>query len=407
MLDMKIAYLINQYPKVSHSFIRREIQALEQDGVEVLRIAIRGWSDELADPADAQERTLTRYLLERGWLPLLWAVTRMALTRPAAFLSALRLATRMGRRSDRPLPVHWVYLAEACAAAAWAEAAGVRHVHAHFATNPAEVAMLMAALGGMSYSFTAHGTEAFDHPRFIGLAEKIRRAAFVVAVSSHGRSQLYRLVDTGHWPKIHVVGCGLDPEFARGAPTEPHPVDRLVCVGRLSEEKGQLLLLDALRRVIDAGHACELVLGGDGEMRGVIQQRIDELGLGPSVRITGWISGAQVREEILQSRALILPSFAEGLPVVIMEAMALRRPVISTYVGGIPELVQPGECGWLVPAGDVDSMAQAMRQCLGASAEQLRMMGNAACERVRARHDVRDGSTRLRALLSDHVGGKV
>lgn len=402
---MKIAYLINQYPKVSHSFIRREIQALEQDGVEVLRIAIRGWADELADPADERERSLTRYLLQCGWLALLWTTLRTACTRPGAFLSAWWLATRVGWRSDRPLPVHWIYLAEACAAVAMAQAAGVRHVHAHFATNPAEVAMLMGVLGGMSYSFTAHGTEAFDYPRFIGLAEKIRRAAFVVAVSSHGRSQLYRLVDTGHWPKIHVVGCGLDPDFARGAPVDPCAVDRLVCVGRLSEEKGQLLLLDALRRVIDAGRPCELVLGGDGEMRGVIERRINALGLKQAVRITGWISGAQVREEILRARALVLPSFAEGLPVVILEAMALRRPVISTYVGGIPELVQAGPCGWLVPAGDVDSMAQAMRQCLDAGAEQLRAMGEAACDRVRARHDVRDGSRRLRALLTAHAGG--
>jgi len=397
---MKVAYLINQYPKVSHSFIRREIQALERNGVEVLRIAIRGWEDGLADPADEQERLLTRYVLKRGWLALAQAAVRMALARPVPFLSALWLATKMGLRSDRPLFVHWVYLVEACVAANWVRESGVRHTHAHFATNPAEVAMLTGVLAGVSFSFTAHGTEAFDHPRFIGLGEKIRRAAFVMAVSSYGRSQLFRQVDATQWPKIHVVPCGLDPEFAAGAPTDPRPVDRLVCVGRLSEEKGQLLLLDALRRVIDQGRHCELVLGGDGEMRETLQRRIDELGLTRVVRITGWISGAQVREEILQARALILPSFAEGLPVVLMEAMALRRPVISTYVGGIPELVVAGENGWLVPAGDVDSLVLAMLQCLDAGAEQLRAMGEAACERVCARHDVQHGSQRLQALLA-------
>jgi glycosyltransferase involved in cell wall biosynthesis len=135
-------------------------------------------------------------------------------------------------------------------------------------------------------------------------------------------------------------------------------------------------------------------------MRETLQQRIEELGLTDAVRITGWISGAQVREEILQARALVLPSFAEGLPVVLMEAMALSRPVISTYVGGIPELVLDGKTGWLVPPGDVDSLAQAMLHCLDASEEQLRAMGEAGRQRVQVRHDVQKESSRLKALLA-------
>ena len=124
----------------------------------------------------------------------------------------------MGWRADRPLPYHLIYLAEACLIRRWLVETGVSHVHAHFGTNSAEVAMLVQTLGGPPFSFTAHGPEEFDKAPLIGLAEKIRRAAFVVAVSSFGRSQLFRLVEHEHWDKIHVVHCGLEPSFLRGRP---------------------------------------------------------------------------------------------------------------------------------------------------------------------------------------------
>ena len=152
--------------------------------------------------------------------------------------------------------------------------------------------------------------------------------------------------------------------------------------------KGQLLLIDAARRLSERGTEFELVLAGDGEMRGEIESLIARFKLQNVVRITGWIGSDQVREEILAARALVLPSFAEGLPVVIMEAMALRRPVISTYVAGIPELVQPGEHGWLVPAGDAEALASAMQTCLDTPSDAIAKMGDAARARVIERHDV-------------------
>ena len=400
---MRVAYLVNQYPKVSHSFIRREILALERQGIEVQRIAVRGWDGELVDEADRHERDRTRYLMREGLGPLMAAAGRALRGDAGRFGGALALACRMGWRADRPLPVHAVYLAQACRLREWLRESGATHLHAHFGTNPAEVAMLVHALGGQPWSFTVHGPEEFDRPVALHLGEKLRRAAFAVAVSSYGRSQLYRWVEHGHWHKLHVVHCGLEREFHAAPPVPPPAAPRLVCVGRLCEQKGQLLLVQAAGRLMQRGVDFELVLAGDGEMRGEVQALVDALGLGQRVRITGWISSADVREHLLASRALVLASFAEGLPVAIMEAMALRRPVIATAVAGIPELVRDGEHGWLVPAGDVEALAAAMQACLRLEPEALGRMGEAARRRVLERHDADVEAAKLAALFG-HPG---
>jgi len=401
----RIAYFINQYPKVSHSFIRREILALERRGFAVQRIALRGWDGELVDAEDQQERERTRYVLQGGLFALPRAVLWMMLISPARFLAALGLAIRMGWRAERPLPYHLVYLAEACRMLPWLKSYGATHVHAHFGTNSAEVAMLARALGGPPYSFTAHGPEEFDKPQFMGLGEKIRRSAFVVAISSFGRSQLHRWVEHEHWAKIHVVHCGLEPAFHDVVPVPPPAQPRLICVGRLCEQKGQLLLVEAAHRLAGRGIEFELVLAGDGEMRAEVEALIKNFGLSKRVRITGWISGERVRSEILAARCLVLPSFAEGLPVVLMEAMALRRPVLTTYVAGIPELVRPGENGWLVAAGSIDDLATAMEACLSCSSEQLARMGEAAHRRVLERHSIDVEAAKLIALFAQCGAG--
>ena len=400
---MRIAYLVNQYPQVSHSFIRREIRALERQGFQVMRIALRGWDAELVDREDQLERELTRFVLREGAPTLLLALMRMLLTKPLRLLRALMLAWRMGRRAERPLYVHLAYLTEACRIEPWLRAAGTQHLHAHFGTNSAEVAMLTHALGGPPWSFTAHGPEEFDKGLFIGLAQKIRSCSFVVAISSYGRSQLYRFVEHRHWPKVHVVHCGLEPEFYAGPISPISAVRRLVCVGRLCEQKGQLLLVQAAARLSAKDVEFKLVLAGGGELRADIEALVARLKLQAYVRITGWISGEQVRKEILAARALVLPSFAEGLPVVLMEAMALRRPVISTFVAGIPELVFPGEHGWLVPAGDVEALASAMQACLDAPTDTLAHMGEAARRRVLVRHNVDTEVAKLAKLFQGAV----
>lgn len=402
---MRLAYFINQYPKVSHSFIRREILALERQGATVVRMALRGWDDSVVDAEDQAEQGKTHYVLRGGLRGLLGAVLGQLLRNPVRLGRAWLQASRMARMSDRPLLYHWIYLAEACKLLALLRGSGVEHVHAHFGTNSAEVVMLAHALGGPGFSFTVHGPEEFDKPQGLHLREKIEHARFVVAISSFGRSQLYRWVGYAHWPKVNVVRCGLDKAFHQVVHVPVPAVPRLVCVGRLCEQKGQMLLLGAVRQLRDAGVFVELVLAGDGEMRPEVERLIALHGLQAQVRITGWISAEQVRQELLAARALVLPSFAEGLPVVIMEAMALRRPVLSTFVAGIPELVQQGEHGWLVPAGDVDALAQAMQDCVRASTAELDDMGAKAYQKVLQRHDVDTEAGHLLQLFRQAAKG--
>lgn len=401
---MRIAYLVNHYPKISHTFIRREVRALEKRGIEVFRIALRGWQEELVDPDDRHERDRTRYVLRQGARALLLTTLFEASKRPTSFWQALKLAWLMGSHGKRPLYVHLIYLAEACQVVRWLREENIRHLHAHFGTNSATVAMLAHVLGGPRWSFTVHGPEEFDDAQAIGLAEKIKRCAFLVAISSYGRSQLYRLVSHQYWPKVRLVHCGLDREFFEPAATPDAALSRLVCVGRLCEQKGQLLLLEAAHHLVKQGLNFELVLAGDGEMRAEVERLILNHGLQAQVRVTGWISSDEVRNEILAARALVLPSFAEGLPVVIMEAMALRRPVISTYVAGIPELVRAGVDGWLVPAGDMRSLSEAMIECLNTPTEKLRHMGEAAYQRVLKRHSVAVQAENLEKLFGADLG---
>jgi glycosyltransferase involved in cell wall biosynthesis len=394
---VRIAYLINQYPTVSHSFIRREMVALERAGVDVLRVGVRGWVENAASSADAEERRRTRYLLQGGAGPLLKATLSCLLRRPLRFGRALFSALKFSRGSLRPLPLHLVYLAEACLLQRWLAQAGCDHLHAHFGTNAAEVAYLCQRLGGPGFSFTVHGPEEFDMPAALHIAEKVREARFVVAISSFGRSQLLRWIDAADWPKIRVVHCGLDSEFSAQPLTPPPATQQLVCVGRLCEQKGQLLLLRAVHRLREQGTRVQLVLAGDGEMRRDAEALIAKLGISDQVRITGWIGGPTVRQEILQARALVLPSFAEGLPVVLMEAMALGRPVITTYIAGIPELVTQGETGWLIPAGDVQALADAMRAVLMHDDMRLATIGARARERALARHSIDTEAGKLAA----------
>lgn len=400
---MRIAYLVNQYPKVSHTFIRRELTALEQRGVEVKRYSVRRVNEPLADPADLAELERTRVVLDVGAAGLAAAMARMSARRAPAFARASALAAKVGYGSERGLAIHGAYLGEACVLTEWMERDRIEHVHAHFGTNSAAVAMLIEALGGPGYSFHVHGPEEFDKPDAIALSEKILRARFVCGISSFGRSQLYRRARYKDWPKIHVVRCGVEPEFLEGDgrpfPTAPE----LVSVGRLSEQKGQILLIDALGKLAKEGLDFHLTLVGDGEMRSDVEEAIARHGIVDRVHITGWASGAVVREKILAARAMILPSFAEGLPVVIMEALGLERPVLSTYVAGIPELVEPGRSGWLIPAGSVDAIASAVREVLATPAEKLIEMGREGRRAVLERHDVRVTAAALHGLLERYV----
>ncbi|KKD35575.1 glycosyltransferase [Limnoraphis robusta] len=396
---MKIAYLVNQYPKVSHSFIRREILAVEATGIEVLRFSVRSLEDELVDEADKQELAKTRFILNVGAIGLLFSVFWVKIRRPLRFFSAIGLAFKIGQKSERGIFYHLIYLAEACVLLRWLLESNVEHIHVHFGTNSTTVAMLCRALGGPTYSFTVHGPEEFDKPQAINLTEKINNASFVVAISSFGKSQLYRWCDYKQWSKIKVVRCGVDHLFLEQSPVAIPDEPRFVCVGRLSEQKGHLLLVEAVSQLAAKGIKFKLIFVGDGELRHPIETLMSQLNLKDYIEITGWATNAEVREQILASQALVLPSFAEGLPVVLMEALALRRPALTTYIAGIPELVEPNKSGWLVPAGSIEALTEAMKTVLQTPREQLEEMGKYGAERVYHQHNITTEANKLAELF--------
>lgn len=406
---MKIAYLVNQYPKPSHTFVKREVLAIEATGIEVRRFSIRRTTDKLSDPQDRVELAKTRAVLDAGILGLLTAMLGQAITRPAAFLRALKLTIKIARRAGRGRLKHLAYLAEACVLYRWLQRDGVSHIHSHFATNGTTVVMLCRVLGGPPYSFTIHGPTDFDYAIVLALDEKVAHAAFVAAISDFCRSQLFRWCAYEHWPKIRVVRCGIDANFLAAPPIPVGDAPRFVSVGRLCEAKAQPLMIDAAAALRDRGLDFELVLAGDGPMRPQLQQMIDCYGLKDRVKLAGLVTSDQVKQLILSSRAMLLPSFAEGLPVVLMEAMALGRPVVSTTIAAIGELVEDGVSGWLIPPSNLPRLIGAMGEVLAASPERLGEMGRAGAEKAREDHDITKIAAQLRDLFeqSARTGGQV
>jgi len=396
---MRIAYLTPVYPVPSSTFIRREVAALESRGLVVHRFAMRRFAGKLVDEGDITEQQRTFFLVETGVVALAAAFFGTAFARPRRWVTTLIMAVRLGLRSERGFIRHLIYMAEACKLRQQIVACGARHLHAHFASNAADIALLCHLLSGTPYSFTVHGPEDFDEPRSLSLREKARHAAFVVAISQYARSQLYRWCDLEDWSRIHVIHCGLDASFLSSIIVPISGQPRLVNIGRLNEQKGQLLLVEAAARLRDRGIEFELMIIGDGPMRNEIEQQIDRFRLQNQVCITGFLSNHVVRQKLEAARALVLPSFAEGLPVVIMESLACGRPVISTYIAGIPELLEHGINGWLVPAGAVEPLVEAMNDALTAEPAALERMGRTGAAKVAEQHDVQREAKKLADLF--------
>jgi len=386
---MKIAYLVNRYPTVSHTFVRREIAGIEAAGHPVRRYSVRAAPDDLPDPVDRAERERTLVVLGQSRAALLAAALGTALTRPARTWRAWRATATMTPRSWRGRVARIAYLVEAAWLARDMRAAGIGHCHAHFGTNPAAVARLVALIGDIPYSVTVHGPDEFDEPRQIDLAGKIADAKFVVAISDYGRSQLCRWVDPALWHRIVVVRCGVD--LAAFAPrgdeaAAPGDVARFCCVARLAPQKGLPILVEAMKRLRGQGRAVHLVVIGDGPLRPQLEDEIARAGLDSQIELLGSRDGAAVAAQLRAADAMVLPSFAEGLPVVIMESLAVGTPVVTTFVAGIPELIDQ-DCGWLVPPASADRLAEAMIAATEAGAERRRAMGAEGRRRVADRHD--------------------
>jgi glycosyltransferase involved in cell wall biosynthesis len=398
---VKIAYVLNTYPAPSHSFIRREIRALERHGLTVFRLAMRPWDGPLADPADVAEAEATEYVLKAGVAGFLSALWQVLLLQPGGLVRALGQAVRLGWRSEAGVVRHLIYWLEAARVAQRARALGAERLHAHFGTNAATVAMLAGTMGAPPFSLTVHGPEEFDKPDLIALGAKLKAADFAVAVSSFGRSQLMRHSGPWTWQQLHVVHCGIEPDkFPEPLPVSERRPFRLLAVGRLAEQKGFPTLIEAMVEVANRGVPVELTILGDGPMRGLLQDMINRSGLQDRVRMPGWRDEAGVRADLAGSHALVLPSYAEGLPVVLMEAMAAARPVIATWVAGIPELVHPGRNGWLVPPSDAPALASAILDAATTPNDTLVRMGKSARARALARHTIDTEAGKLARLFA-------
>jgi len=215
-----------------------------------------------------------------------------------------------------------------------------------------------------------------------------------------------RWTSPDRWPKIEIIHCGVGNSFLEAPLQGPPPAPRFVCVGRFAPVKAHLVLVGAVRHLQSMGIDCDVVLIGDGPMRAQIEEAIRHAQLDSHFIFTGWGTGERVKVEILAARALLLASFSENMPVVIMEAMALGRPVISTYIAGIPELVQPGKTGWLVPASDEVALAEAMREALHAPAGELAKMGAAARRHVNDHHDSLKEAAKLKGLFARTISAR-
>lgn len=397
---MRVAYLMNTYPLPSTTFIRREIEALETLGCRIRRYAVRAWPQELVDQRDRTERTATHYLLTGNLARLAAAALLETLGNPGRVLRSIGPWLRLARAARNGWVRPAAYLLQAIYLRRRMAAEGIDHLHVHFATNAATVAMLARLMGGPSYSFTVHGPDEFDAPERFGFSDKIAQAHFVVAISDFCRGRLTELARPEDSHKIRVVRCGLALEDFPARPLRPVGNQTFVCVGRLCPAKAQAAIPAAVAALHRRYPGLKVLLIGDGPCRAEIEAACRRHGVADRVILHGWASNDAVRDHIAASRALLLPSLAEGLPVVIMEAFALGRPVISTHVAGIPELLD-ARCGWLIPPGDAQALTRAMEAALAASPDELAARGAIGRARVERLHDRRILADALVALFGE------
>jgi len=380
---MRVAYLVSQYPAPTHTFIRREVHALRERGIDVHTFGVRAPKmAERLSPSDHAEWEKTFYLLPASLAAIVMAHLTALSRRPGRYFRTLKRA--MDHRVPGAKAVLWAlfYFTEALILARELERRSIGRLHNHFANAGAIVGYLAASLLDIPFSLTLHGMSEFEYPGGFLLRGKIEAADFVACVSHFGRAQAFKATHATDWPKMHIVRCGVE---LPGLSPLAKPVDatgpvRIVCVGRLSPEKGQIGLVDAFAQAIARGTYAELRLVGDGPDRAAVEARILQRDLQDHCSVVGWKSEHDVFDEIRQADLLVMASFMEGLPVVLMEALGLGIPVIAPCVAGIPELVRDGETGLLFSPGHWSELTEclqmlchdaALRQRLGARGREV------------------------------------
>lgn len=407
-----VAYLVSQYPALSHAFIETEVEQMRALGARVETFSVRACpEDELRSERARCEAESTTVLQDgaRSVLPrALGAVLRKS---PGALPATLRTALRSGPPTLRSRVWQVFYLVEALLLWWHMRCRGIEHVHVHFSNNGADVARLAVALGravdgpdsGWSWSISVHGPTEFEDATAVDLGAKVRSAAAVACVSDFARSQVMRLLPPDQWHKLAVVGMAVDirrfpPPDVEREPVAGRPL-RVLTVGRLVPEKGSPVLIDAIELLQRRGVAVQATIVGAGPLTEHLRERVADAGLAEAVDLRGPVGQDDLPALYADADVFCLPSFAEGLPVVLMEAMAAELPVVTTAIAGIPELVKDRVTGLVVTAGRADLLADAL-ETLTTEPTLARDLALAGREAVKARHDPEVNARRLLALIA-------
>jgi glycosyltransferase involved in cell wall biosynthesis len=379
----RIAYLLSQYPAVSHTFFLKEILGLKQLGFQVETASINAPDRpiDLLPHAEELEARSTYYIKTLGFRKILWAVALLLFRDTRVCLRGLSAAAHLFRWNIRGGLYALFYLLEALLLGRWMQQRNLQHLHVHFGGAVATVGMLASRAWGFSYSLTIHGPEEFYDVEQFYLMQKIHHASFIFCISNFCRSQLMKYSHPSHWDKLHVLRLGVDPEeFAPVSPRSPGTI-RIVSVGRLVPAKGQLILLQAFHQLLDQGRDIQLVLVGDGPDKKHLQQFVAKRNLAGHITFCGALNHDQTRQQLAEADIFALASFAEGVPIALMEAMAMEIPCVSTSIAGIPELIRHNVDGLLVPASSVEALTAAIDQ-LVTDAELRRNLAASARARV-------------------------
>lgn len=415
--DPQIGYIVRSYPRLSQTFILNEILALEQLGRRIHIFALTDPQEPVVQPRVAAVRAPVQYLdaaLRRRRAAILGEHIQVARAHPQRYLATLYYVLRhrdwdagysAGSRYNCFL--HAVHLARLLRRAQARPEHRIAHLHAHFAHDPALIALLVHRLIGISYSFTAHARDLYQIP-VAALVERSARASAVITCCGANLRYLQEVAPAAQ-EKARLIPHGADlREFHPAAhPTRSAEPPLILSVGRLVEKKGFPDLLHACRELKQWGHSFRCVIYGDGPLRDELAATIGQLGLAGNVELAGERPQQALLPVFQQAAVFALTPFItddgdrDGVPNVLVEAMACGVPVVSTAVAGIPELVQHDYNGLLVAPHDVPALAGALTALLGDAARRERM-GAAARQTVVEHFDLQTAARQLAGLF-DHA----
>lgn len=403
---LRIGYFTGIYPRATDTFIQREVHGLRARGFDVLTFSVRmSGPDHDVSPEILSEKQNTFYVLPFNPIRVAMLNLRALATMPLRYWKTMRLAWRTARVGARGLLFQLFYFQEALLMAAQLQRHRIQHLHNHLGDASGTVTLLASKLADIGYSITFHGPHIFFDPANWALREKVKHSRFIVCISHYCRSQIMLYSDREDWGRLSIVHCGVNLAHYEFRLARPH-VKKLLYTGRLAAEKGIPVLFESLSMLCAQGYDFELTLVGDGPDRKVLMTLAQELGIANKTTFAGFANQDKVRDYLCASDVFILPSFAEGVPVSLMEAMACGIPVIATYVGGVTELVEDGRTGQVVYAGDPKSLQSAISRYLNDRALRECVSRNGR-DRVAAQFDLDREIGKLASLFTQHVRGPV